>query len=204
MSGCRAAGDMSHADGSPTLAPVDSVAGFAVSGSGGATGDTDDQEALDELPARMRSKFQKTKYCEFFFKRGRCRKRTRCMFAHSEAELRPLPDLRFTKMCPSVVAGEACAQEGCMYAHGPHELRPPEAEGRGDGPPEPQKLELAETKSTGSGSLNEDDEDLSLAGPPGAFQRQMTEDPVALCVCVMRVKNTFMRGGGSLSTRMSA
>jgi len=188
---------MSDADGRPALALVDSLTGCAVSGSGGATSDADAQEeALDELPARVRSKFQKTKYCDFFIKRGRCRKRHRCMFAHSEAELRPLPDLRFTKMCPSVVAGGECAQEDCTYAHSPHELRTPEAACQGGGPlepqQEPQRLELAETKSTGSGSLNEEDEDLSIAMPASAFKRQMTEDPAALCVYGMRVKNTFI------------
>ncbi|CAK0893376.1 unnamed protein product, partial [Prorocentrum cordatum] len=187
------AGDMSDADGRPALALVDSLTGCAVSGSGGATSDTDAQEALDELPARARSKFLKTRYCEFFFTRGRCRKRHRCTFAHSEAELRPLPDLRFTKMCPSVAAGGKCAQEDCMYAHSPHELRTLEAECRGGGPLEPQqephRLELAETKGTGSGTV-EGDEDLGIASSAGAFQRQRTDDPAALCVYVMRVKNT--------------
>lgn len=180
---------MSGADGRPV--------GDVVNTGDGAAGDTNGGQELEELPARVRSKFQKTKYCEFFFKRGRCRKRTRCMFAHSEAELRPLPDLRFTKMCPFVMQGETCTQEDCMYAHSPHELRPPEAECPAATQPEPQQepqnLELAETKSTISGSFVEDDEDLSIVSPAGGgFQRQLTEDPVALRVCVMRVKNTFI------------
>lgn len=63
----------------------------------------DRPERLRKEPV-SRNKFRKTKMCKFF-EAGKCRKRTSCNFAHSEAEMKPLPDLRRTKLCPSVLEG---------------------------------------------------------------------------------------------------
>merc|ERR1740121_1008735 len=147
-----------------------------------------------------KSKFQKTKLCTFFLA-GRCKKRGRCLFAHSEADLRAPPDLRFTKMCPMVLEGMECDQDGCMFAHTMEELRPTE---EGKGPPAEQaehplptgKLERPGEENVNNSSpvtVDDDDEDdICFESPADGFKRGQTEDPLALCVAVIRVKNTFI------------
>jgi hypothetical protein len=159
--------------------------------------------------------------CTFFLS-GKCKKRSRCAFAHSEEEIRPLPDLRFTKMCPAILEGQPCTTEDCKFAHRAGELRPeerhakeaaatevfpppgwepqqqPEARGASEQdvpatsqPADPQPREATESDSDG---INSDHFDLDdeFETPAGGWRRQQTEDPVALCVRAMRVKNTFI------------
>lgn len=45
-----------------------------------------------------------------------------CSFAHSQSELNQPPDLRCTKLCPSLEGGE-CFGEACPFAHSAYELR---------------------------------------------------------------------------------
>jgi len=64
----------------------------------------------------------KSRMCDFF-KKGRCTRGAKCLFAHSHSELREAPDLSKTKLCASVVSGSRCQGEGCRFAHHYGELR---------------------------------------------------------------------------------
>ncbi|CAK0849869.1 unnamed protein product, partial [Prorocentrum cordatum] len=78
--------------------------------------------------SQLKNKFHKTKMC-YYFMHGLCnKKRSRCSFAHSEQEMRPLPDLFCTKLCPKVVEGEQCWDLDCKFAHSEQELRSDEKE----------------------------------------------------------------------------
>jgi len=69
--------------------------------------------------------FRKTKMCKFYMA-GRCTRKDACMFAHSAAELAPLPDFHFTKMCPAIEMGGRCDRgSACTFAHKLSELRAP-------------------------------------------------------------------------------
>jgi hypothetical protein len=77
----------------------------------------------DATQAKVKNKFHKTKMCNYFLS-GLCnKKRSRCSFAHSQQELRPLPDLECTKMCPKLLEGEICTDAECKFAHEASELR---------------------------------------------------------------------------------
>jgi len=64
----------------------------------------------------------KSRMC-VFFKKGRCTRGAKCLFAHSHSELREAPDLSKTKLCASVVSGTRCQDAGCRFAHHYGELR---------------------------------------------------------------------------------
>lgn len=66
--------------------------------------------------------FNKTKMCKFHII-GACSKGPTCPFAHSKAEMRPLPDLTCTKLCKSLIDTGVCNNKACMYAHNKLELR---------------------------------------------------------------------------------
>eukprot|EP00914_Ancora_sagittata_P024067 GHVO01047881.1.p1 GENE.GHVO01047881.1~~GHVO01047881.1.p1 ORF type:complete len:576 (+),score=35.85 GHVO01047881.1:103-1830(+) len=68
------------------------------------------------------NQFYKTKMCPWFFK-GRCERGDTCRFAHSQQELRTLPDLEKTSLCPTVSKGLKCTSSDCRYAHTVAELR---------------------------------------------------------------------------------
>ena len=70
----------------------------------------------------MQAQFYKTKMCPLFEK-GRCFNGRKCRYAHSDSELRELPDLRCTKLCESVLKGEPCKSDNCTFAHTREELR---------------------------------------------------------------------------------
>lgn len=63
-----------------------------------------------------------TQLCARFISKGYCNKRD-CTFAHSDKELRPLPDLKCTKWCRLVFHGLVCHDELCPYAHTTQQLR---------------------------------------------------------------------------------
>ncbi|KAF8820904.1 hypothetical protein IE077_000386 [Cardiosporidium cionae] len=68
--------------------------------------------------------FFKTKVCPRLKSNGTCRRGSNCPFAHSEEELRPLPDLQKTKLCSNFILSRKCiAGDTCTFAHGEHELR---------------------------------------------------------------------------------
>jgi len=70
----------------------------------------------------------KTKMCKF--NNGvPCSRGQACVFAHSFEELRPLPDLRLTKMCRTFKSHGFCEQaDRCSFAHSEEELRRPAAQ----------------------------------------------------------------------------
>ncbi|KAF8822588.1 hypothetical protein IE077_000540 [Cardiosporidium cionae] len=70
-----------------------------------------------------RDQFFKTKLCPHLSTKT-CRKGEDCYFAHSEAELRQIPDLQRTRLC-EVFRKKGFCPEGnkCHFAHGEHELR---------------------------------------------------------------------------------
>lgn len=66
--------------------------------------------------------FSKTKMCKFNLI-GMCAKGEQCQFAHAAPELRSLPDLSCTKLCPTLIQTGSCDRKGCNYAHAKDELR---------------------------------------------------------------------------------
>mmetsp|Transcript_119940 Transcript_119940/g.384053 ORF Transcript_119940/g.384053 Transcript_119940/m.384053 type:complete len:447 (+) Transcript_119940:144-1484(+) len=68
------------------------------------------------------TRFSKTKMCRFELL-GMCTKGTQCPFAHGCVELKPLPDLRCTKLCRELIQFGKCTDKACSYAHSKEELR---------------------------------------------------------------------------------
>ncbi|CXI82842.1 zinc finger protein, putative [Plasmodium berghei] len=76
---------------------------------------------VTQIPRKKQ--FYKTKMCPWFFS-GRCDRGIDCLFAHSQEELNPIPDLSFTSLCPLAKKSGLCKNEKCSYAHSVCELRP--------------------------------------------------------------------------------
>ncbi|CAK0831369.1 unnamed protein product [Prorocentrum cordatum] len=103
-------------------------------------------------------------------------------------------------MCPMVMDGMECDQDECMFAHTQEELRPADPAGGALEPAEHREprgeLERpGEEAVGGSGPVaadDDEDDDFCFESPADGFKRGQTEDPLALCVRVMRVKNTFI------------
>lgn len=70
--------------------------------------------------------FAKTKLCRFEAM-GMCTKGVDCPFAHGSRELNPLPDLRCTRICKTLIETGMCNSATCTYAHNRDELRLPGA-----------------------------------------------------------------------------
>lgn len=79
------------------------------------------QEKSSSTPSAL---YQKTQMCKFH-RTGRCTRGAGCFFAHSKEELKELPDLTCTRICPTVQAGRECLNATCSYAHRRQELRAP-------------------------------------------------------------------------------
>eukprot|EP00382_Lankesteria_abbotti_P000708 CAMPEP_0113844102 /NCGR_PEP_ID=MMETSP0372-20130328/67_1 /TAXON_ID=340204 /ORGANISM="Lankesteria abbotti" /LENGTH=614 /DNA_ID=CAMNT_0000813101 /DNA_START=245 /DNA_END=2089 /DNA_ORIENTATION=+ /assembly_acc=CAM_ASM_000359 len=61
--------------------------------------------------------------CPWYFK-GRCERGPVCRFAHSDVELRKLPNLHCTSLCPKLLRGSECSDhDTCKFAHSSVELR---------------------------------------------------------------------------------
>ncbi|CEM25753.1 unnamed protein product [Vitrella brassicaformis CCMP3155] len=71
--------------------------------------------------AKPRSILYKTKKCRFYEK-GACLWGNTCRFAHTDAERREKPDLKYTKICKPYFAGQ-CFDLNCGFAHSFAELR---------------------------------------------------------------------------------
>lgn len=54
---------------------------------------------------------------------GICAKGPDCPFAHGSTELKPLPDLRCTRLCKELLSTGECADQNCTYAHSREQLR---------------------------------------------------------------------------------
>jgi len=70
------------------------------------------------MPQRL---FDKTKECKFYVA-GHCHKGNTCKFAHGSTDLRLVPDLTCTKICPRLLKRGSCEKAGCRYAHSADEL----------------------------------------------------------------------------------
>eukprot|EP00930_Biecheleria_cincta_P023560 TRINITY_DN17011_c0_g1_i1.p1 TRINITY_DN17011_c0_g1~~TRINITY_DN17011_c0_g1_i1.p1 ORF type:complete len:455 (+),score=75.72 TRINITY_DN17011_c0_g1_i1:87-1367(+) len=64
----------------------------------------------------LSSRCRKTQMCKFFVAHG-CQRGASCSYAHSDAELRAIPDLRCTQICPELLAGKVCMASKCQFAH---------------------------------------------------------------------------------------
>eukprot|EP00820_Chromera_velia_P003104 Cvel_16490.t1-p1 / transcript=Cvel_16490.t1 / gene=Cvel_16490 / organism=Chromera_velia_CCMP2878 / gene_product=Cleavage and polyadenylation specificity factor, putative / transcript_product=Cleavage and polyadenylation specificity factor, putative / location=Cvel_scaffold1271:46015-51211(+) / protein_length=1099 / sequence_SO=supercontig / SO=protein_coding / is_pseudo=false len=95
--------------GSPELQPEQQQSSGGGSAAAAAAGVTKDQ-------------WYKTKMCPFF-ERGRCYYQDSCCYAHSDAELRPLPDLNKTSLCKKFAKTGECNDSACPFAHGSSDLR---------------------------------------------------------------------------------
>ena len=74
---------------------------------------------MSSMDIRFRGQFLKTKVCKFFLE-GRCRKGEACLHAHSQDEIRPMPDLSKTALCQE---STNCKNSQCNFAHSLQELR---------------------------------------------------------------------------------
>eukprot|EP00930_Biecheleria_cincta_P016400 TRINITY_DN13354_c0_g1_i1.p1 TRINITY_DN13354_c0_g1~~TRINITY_DN13354_c0_g1_i1.p1 ORF type:complete len:442 (+),score=52.68 TRINITY_DN13354_c0_g1_i1:66-1328(+) len=70
----------------------------------------------------LSSRCKKTKMCKFFLA-NMCARGDNCTFAHYDAELRAIPDLRCTQLCPKLVVGSTCTAADCQFAHCTKELK---------------------------------------------------------------------------------
>jgi len=73
------------------------------------------------LAPQLNEHCKKTKLC-IFNAQSRCDRGVECPFAHSQAELQPVPDLVKTKLCHKFFSGH-CTSKRCRFAHGSGELR---------------------------------------------------------------------------------
>lgn len=64
----------------------------------------------------------KTKFCKFS-QMGSCSRGSACHFAHSEAELRQVPDFSRTSICPRLRDAGKCDDLRCRYAHSREDLQ---------------------------------------------------------------------------------
>ncbi|SCM25415.1 zinc finger protein, putative [Plasmodium chabaudi chabaudi] len=87
------------------------------------TKNVNNQSPLVVTQIPRKKQFYKTKMCPWFFS-GRCDRGIDCLFAHSQEELNPIPDLSFTSLCPLAKKSGLCKNEKCSYAHSVCELRP--------------------------------------------------------------------------------
>lgn len=78
---------------------------------------------LSAAQGRRLALFAKTSMCKFHTV-GKCKRGDACVFAHSEAELRDLPDFSRTRLCISLIETGSCNDPECKFAHASEELRP--------------------------------------------------------------------------------
>lgn len=85
-------------------------------------------DAIGENPApraassSLLNQLHKTKMCAFH-RSGECRYGSECSWAHSEEELKILPDLRKTRLCAAFQERGRCDDPRCAFAHGEEDLR---------------------------------------------------------------------------------
>lgn len=60
--------------------------------------------------------------CKFFLANC-CQRGDLCAYAHSDKEIRLLPDLKCTQLCPVTLAGKVCMDAECKFAHRSMELK---------------------------------------------------------------------------------
>lgn len=65
----------------------------------------------------------KTKLCPMYTQGSGCPKGDKCLFAHSQEELRSRPNLSKTKLCEAYLKGQCGMGEHCNFAHSELELK---------------------------------------------------------------------------------
>jgi len=140
-----------------------------------------------EVPESRRSKFVKSKMCSFYLA-GSCRKGGRCTFAHSQEELHPLPDRRYTKMRPK----EFGTPREAAVPPRSEEVDVPSCAAASASTVDMDDLSSVffSVKSDFEGDADSLDLDTAAAAIP--WRRLHTEDPRALRERQLRVKNTFI------------
>lgn len=77
----------------------------------------------DYLGGALGAACHKTKLCQFYMQ-GLCSKSSDCNYAHGAEELRAMPNLSRTKLCPALLKSGRCdAGDLCKYAHQEVELQ---------------------------------------------------------------------------------
>lgn len=72
----------------------------------------------------IKKQFFKTKMCPFQKNKNYCLNESSCHYAHSIEELKPMPDLRNTKLCDFVKKKIPCRDINCTFAHDIDTLKP--------------------------------------------------------------------------------
>eukprot|EP00388_Colpodella_angusta_P037384 GDKK01041481.1.p1 GENE.GDKK01041481.1~~GDKK01041481.1.p1 ORF type:complete len:1002 (-),score=406.81 GDKK01041481.1:1120-4125(-) len=78
--------------------------------------------SVEKLELHAIDQFVNTKLCPLVVE-GRSCDEDSCLFAHSEEELRPTPNLKKTRLCANFKKGSCSRGDACIYAHGDSELR---------------------------------------------------------------------------------
>ncbi|KEP62610.1 UNVERIFIED_CONTAM: zinc finger (CCCH type) motif-containing protein [Hammondia hammondi] len=87
----------------------------------------DSSDSVTGPPVRLvraYSQYYKTKMCVYVVQGRACARDSKCVYAHSEGELREPPNLEKTRLCPVFKQTGACPNSDfCAYAHSAVELR---------------------------------------------------------------------------------
>lgn len=81
-------------------------------------------QVQSETLSLIKKQFFKTKMCPFQKNKNYCLNESNCHYAHSIDELKPMPDLRNTKLCDYVKKKIPCRDENCKFAHDIDTLKP--------------------------------------------------------------------------------
>ncbi|SCP02555.1 zinc finger protein, putative [Plasmodium malariae] len=77
-----------------------------------------------ETLSLIKKQFFKTKMCPFQKNKNYCLNESNCHYAHSIDELKPMPDLRNTKLCDYIKKKMPCRDVNCKFAHDIDTLKP--------------------------------------------------------------------------------
>ncbi|CRG95905.1 zinc finger protein, putative [Plasmodium gallinaceum] len=77
-----------------------------------------------ETLSLIKQQFFKTKMCPFQKNKNYCLNESNCHYAHSIDELKPMPDLRNTKLCDYIKKKIPCRNVNCKFAHDINTLKP--------------------------------------------------------------------------------
>ncbi|CAD2099923.1 zinc finger protein, putative [Plasmodium vinckei] len=80
--------------------------------------------AQSETLSLIKKQFFKTKMCPFQKNKNYCLNESDCHYAHSIDELKPMPDLRNTKLCDYIKKKLPCKDINCKFAHDTEMLKP--------------------------------------------------------------------------------
>ncbi|EUD66533.1 hypothetical protein C922_03167 [Plasmodium inui San Antonio 1] len=81
-------------------------------------------QVQSETLSLIKKQFFKTKMCPFQKNKNYCLNESNCHYAHSIDELKPMPDLRNTKLCDYVKKKIPCRDANCKFAHDIDTLKP--------------------------------------------------------------------------------